>query len=593
MLPSLLALSLLSPSGARADEVEAGLQAALFPAGLDFVESFLTDLDFTVEDPDLGGEVGCYDELAVEDLYLTVAIDSVSLDLRGSTLAVRVDFGQIYAEDFGVYGEDADTWDSCPEFEAEVEYVEVNDAVLELGLSVKAAGTGLELVIVEEPVLTGDLDTDVAWFPDDLVLSYFEDALFEAAGAKLGEVLPGLLGDFLQDAVSAYSFGEFTVDVRFDDVDVDPEALIIRASPDVDWTGIDGCPTDRISGTLGDSPTLRFEESTESDFAVGVTEGAVNELFLAAWRDGYFCFTEENISEFLDLIAGAFDPEVGGLEGTASLDAAPEVRIDPDGLRFSLRDIGARVTGEIDGEEDELLEIRGDIHGRLTVGLDQDISAFTVSLVELSLDVEHLDASHLASGEDGEAKLEGFLESWLAGWLTTLAQDMVLFSSRYHLWEVALKVDEMHAVEGGVEVYISLFHADDPEVDHTPPDTRFTLLDAGETWVELELSGTDDRVGPLAYSYRLDGAGWSDWSGDTTVLLTSIQPGYTRIEVVARDQWLNVDPTPADQWLELDEPGETTRSCACAAPGTSHGIRGLPWLGGLLVFGLVRRRGGA
>lgn len=587
VIPLILPALLASP-GAHADTVRGGLQAAVFGGGLEFVEDQLAGFTLDLAEDQVGGEVGCYDALIVEDFNVHLPIDTVSLELGQGQLDITVRFDQIYAEDFEIHGEDGDYFDACIEFDADVDYVELEDAVLELSLSADVEDGQLALSVVGTPSLSGDLDSDIAWFPDDLALAYFEDTIFETISSQLGDALPGLVSEYLGDALFGTAYGEWSVEVGLDDAQASSTALTLKASPSIAWTGTDGCPTaDRDEGSPGSNPSLSFGSGDGSDLALGVTEGTVNELFLAAWRDGYFCFTEANVDDFLGLIASAFEPEVAGLLGTASLLEAPLITIDTEGLHFELGDIGAAVSGEIDGQREQLLEIRGDVSGTLELGLDQGLSSFTLSLHALELDIDRLEADHLvAEGSNGEAELRRFLEDWVGGWIADLAQDMVVFSSLYHAFDIAIRVDELHTDDGGLRVYFSLYEADDPQVDTIPPETEFAMVAATEEFVELAMWGSDDRLGPLAYAVQIDSGGWSAWSTDGLVRLTGLGEGISQIEVVARDSWLNVDPTPAIAWYEPGQLTESEKACACASARGSM----LSWALLPLVGGLVLRR---
>ena len=131
------------------------------------------------------------------------------------------------------------------------------------------------------------------------------------------------------------------------DADVSGDAVSLRATPAISWTGTDGCPTERPSGDAGRSPRLSFAQDSDSDVAFGISEGTINEIFLSAWRDGYFCFTEENISEFMTLLPG--DVISTGTPGGVGLSFDPPIYLQPgdvvelgiDGLGTSRQSVAA------------------------------------------------------------------------------------------------------------------------------------------------------------------------------------------------------------------------------------------------------------
>jgi len=586
MLPALL---LIIP--AHADRVEGGVQAAVFPPGLAFAERQLRGRDFHLEMDDLGGGVECYDQVGIRDFNLDIPIDTVDLDMDDGVLWLTVDFGTIRGDDMVLYGEDADYLDACAEFEVDLIYAQLTGGRLVIGLDPTVSAGRLDLGVGGDPVRTGDLETDIDWFPDDLVLSFVEDMVLEAIAGMLGDELPPLAESYVGEPMFGDAYGEFLVDLGLDEAIMSSRGLKLRASSDVEWGGPDGCPSDdRGPGEAGSSPTLEFVEALDSAVAVAVTEGMINEMFLAAWRDGYFCFTEENVSEFIDLVASSFDPSVAGLAGTANLGEPPRVTVDAAGVQLSLRGVSVAVTGAYGGDQEDLLEIGADVTGTFAVGVDQELSSFTLSVRALEVNIYSLHAEHLLSNDaSAEAELIRFIEDFVAGWGASQADDMVLFSSLYHLFGTVLRIDDLDYGEGAVSVYASIFEEDDPEVDLAPPDTEFELLTATGDSVTLVFAGSDDRPGALAYSYQVDDGGWSGWSAESVAQLTGLPPGVYQIEVIARDSWLNVDPEPAVGWLEVTGEEVTTTGCACAhrrsrAPGWG-------WLG-LLGLAALRREAG-
>jgi len=77
-------------------------------------------------------------------------------------------------------------------------------------------------------------------------------------------------------------------------------------------------------------------------------------------------------------------------------------------------------------------------------------------------------------------------------------------------------------------------------VDNTPPDTRIT----GDSTPEIAVASATvsftgiDNLTPadnLAFSWRLDGGGWSAFSGATAAALSGLTEGAHTFEVKARD----------------------------------------------------------
>lgn len=87
-------------------------------------------------------------------------------------------------------------------------------------------------------------------------------------------------------------------------------------------------------------------------------------------------------------------------------------------------------------------------------------------------------------------------------------------------------------------------------VDNTPPDTTIaaapTQVGSGEA-VTIDVTGSDNLtpLSSLTFAHRLDGGPWSAFDARRTITLTALPPGPHRVEVKARDQAGNEDPTPA------------------------------------------------
>lgn len=591
---TLLALSLLAaPAPAR--EVENGIRAAVFPRGLRFVEEQVSGLDYALEYPEIAGEYDCYQQIGVRNFNLDIPIDEVDLWTEDGVLSVIVEFGTIRGEDMDLYGESEDWLDYCVSFETTIEYINLEDARLAVDLRPVIRDGDLELEVASTPSLIGDLDTNIAWFPDDLALYWFEDTLFELVGEKLGEALPGEIAPLLSDALLGLQYDNFTVAVGLEDIDIDLDGVALAATPDITWKGDDGCPYEgRARGGDGRTPEIVFRDEG-AEIAVGVTEGMLNELFQSAWQDGFFCFSEEYVDGLLDLVRDYFSPEVSGLAGSASLGAPPALYIEEGGIRLVLENLQVDLTGVVDGQQVSLLSLNGDIDGLMEPSLDHDLSALRLALHDLVLDIALLRADFLVSDEpDAEDHIAHFAENWVSAWANEQTSSFVLLDTLYNVFDVIIRVDRIEYQTGGVAVYIDLYDSDDPEVDSQAPETDAQLIDTGEDSATFSFQGTDDREGALAFSYSLDGASWSSWSTEAQVTITDLPPASYVVDVIARDQWLNVDATPAQVSFDLAAPAaaedpaeEDPKGCGCAS---TRGAGAWAWLGLLALVGLRRRR---
>ncbi|MBM4368213.1 MAG: hypothetical protein FJ102_18520 [Deltaproteobacteria bacterium] len=585
---------LLLLATASAGTIDGGVQAALYPGGIDVARGFVEGETFRLEYDELSGEYDCYDEVGVRDVNLDIPIESVSFSLQDDYLDLHIRFGTIRGERMILYGRDADYLDLCAEFETEVYYVELQDGELHAKLSASIEGGEVAFSTVGTPTITGDFDSDINNFPDDLVLAFFEDTLLEYLGEGIGAYVPGVLADYVNDSLFSGNYGAYQMALAPADVKLSPSKLGVGATSTVSWRGDAACklPT-ATARNSGRSPTLDFGDGDDSSIGVGVTEALLNETFQTLWTEGYFCFGESYVATLLDSMDGFIDPGVGSLSASASLEEAPSVSIEKGGVAVSLPGAVVDVRGQLKGKEVQILALTADIAGTLDIGIDPDLSAFTMGLRGLSLDFRRFEAEHLVSdSKDAEEHLRDFLENWVATWAEAQDDDLVLFDSLYRTWGMVLRVDRIAYEPGGLRVYASIFEEDDPRVDNEAPQTAVEVAKVDGEAV-ARFSAADDRDGAIAWSYRVDRGPWSDWSVVESAALGTLSEGSHTLEAVSRDSWLNVDDSPAKVEFDVaalaeEDAGE---GCGCgngAAP--SLGTLVTAALAGRFLRALVARR---
>lgn len=559
---------LLSFATAVAGTIDGGVQAALYPGGIDVARGFVEGETFQLEFDELSGEYDCYDEVGVRDVNLDIPIESVSFSLEEDYLDLRIRFGTVRGEDMVLYALDADYLDLCPEFETEVYYVELQDGELRAKLTASIERGAVVFSTVGTPTITGDFDSDINNFPDDLVLAFFEETLLEYMGEGIGAYVPGVLADYVNDSLFGGNYGAYQMAIAPADVKLSPSKLGVGATGTVSWRGDAACklPT-ATARNAGRSPTLDFGDGDDSSIGVGVTEALLNETFQTLWTEGYFCFGENYVDSLLESMDGFIDPDVGSLTASASLDEAPSVTIEKGGVAVSLPGAVVDVRGKLNGNEVKILSVTADIAGTLDIGVDPGLSAFTMGLRGLSLNFRKFEAEHLVSeSKDAEEHLRDFLENWVTTWAEAQDDDFVLLDSLYRTWGMVLRVDRISYEPGGLRVYASVFEEDDPRVDNVAPQTAVDVSKVdGEA--QADFGGKDDRDGAIAWSYRVDKGPWSDWSVDESAALGTLSAGRHTLEAVARDSWLNVDASPAEVVFDvaaLEEAG-SDEGCGCGA----------------------------
>jgi len=574
---------LLAPAHA-----EDGLQAQVFPGGIADMTSLFEGTAYDIVKADVGGAYDCWDYVGVRNFNLHVPVRTIDVDTSADGLTLTLAFDQIHGEDMEVYSTDTEWTDTCIEFDGTVKYLHLDNAVLTATIRPTITDGQLGFEVVGTPTLSGDLDSDVAWFPDDLVLTFFEQTILDTVAESIGEYAPALLEEALTGPLFEGSYADFDYALTMTGAETSDQGVRASASVDVGWSGDDGCPGGE-GDPQGRDPRLDFGDGDGSTFALGLTEGELDRALVSLWEDGYFCFTRDNVAQFLSTVQSLFDPSVANLSAVAGLSEAPVVTIDESGIGVFLHGFSIEVDGTLDGVETQVLGMSGDIDARGEVRLDQDVAAFTLTLTQLDLSFDTFDAAHLVTDNPGaEDDLRRFLEGWVTDWAEQSVAELPLYPSLLHLADWYLKVDQLDYVEGGLILDVTVYAAGDPAIDTTPPDTTATAEKLGDDGVRLTWSGTDDRPGDLAYAWSLDASGWSGWTTDGSVDVTGLDPGTHIARVKARDAWWNEDASWAELTFDLEALPEATEAekegCGCATgggaggPGAWLGLVGLAWL---------------
>ena len=94
-------------------------------------------------------------------------------------------------------------------------------------------------------------------------------------------------------------------------------------------------------------------------------------------------------------------------------------------------------------------------------------------------------------------------------------------------------------------------------IDTIPPDTTITSgpVEASyvsSTSVTFGWSGADNMPDALLYAHQLDGGEWSPFDSATTLTVDDLAEGLHTFAVMARDQAVNEDPSPATRSFSVD-----------------------------------------
>jgi len=573
---------------AWAATVNGGIQVAAFPSALDFAGEALTDQTLNVvEDEVSGTDVACYDTVGIQDFNVEIPLDGVDLEYNDDTLIVDIHFGRIHGEGMTLFGADDDTWDACPSFDTTI-----NSVSLERGRLLVEFAAGMNdgefmLEVVETPTFTGDIETDIDWIPDSLVLAFVEDTIFDTVEDLIVERVPEIAMGLLGNSLYAGKIGDIELDVQLSDVQMQ-NALMIAMDVDAAWLG-EGCPVSGVVAEPGGlSPRVDFGTNVESDIAVAITEHQINRLFFGAWEDGLLCFEAGPLYAAVETIEDLLGETIPNSDVELSFNRAPQFQIDDDRMTMVIDGLHLGVFGDINGEQQSIVGLDASLRLATEIRIDRTLSSFVFDLTSVDLDLETLVADPLISDRDAVSeRLIAFLEGWAMATLADRIADVPIYGNLFEVAGIFLRVDQTQVTQGAVQVFGTLYESDDPEVDTEPPDTQARISKANASKVHLAWNAVDNRDGPFAYSWRIDSGTWSYWSSDDGDSFETPSPGEHIIEVRARDAWLNVDLSPSVILFEVDTPTDK-KGCGCAS--TQGGMGALPAFLCALFLGAGRRR---
>ena len=562
---------------AAASPVRDGLQARIFPAGYDFVASSLEGTVWPFGPTQFVGTWECYDPITVDDLNLSVELNTVSLIPRERGIGLGATLGEVRGEDMRLSGESG--WiDLCIDFNSRLEYIELENGVITGELDAKVEGDAVELWFPEPVVLSGEFSSNIAWFPDQLAWGFMENTALEAGASLIQEELPALVSSLTADSLVLSTFGDLDVSITPREASANAQGLY--AAVDVD-----------LGGDGGTGASLTLNARNQAHFAVGLTAALAEEVLQAAWIRGLLSSQSTAVGPLLQelLVDLGLDE---GVEVFIGLAGPPAVVIDETGIYANLEGLKLELTDE-SGEPLLILVVdgRGWLEAKLVDG------AILLTVHELEVETTRLDAERLLADGRNSENLNAFLEGWVIEIATALLKDLVLWESHFEALGYVLRLDDSGYQSGGLVVWATLFAADDPAVDKIAPETTAEAAVLEDTKVLASWGASDDRVGQLLYRYRVDDRAWSRWTSHRRVTLEVEEPGSHQLSVVARDGWFNEDQTPAVATFTIAEPpapaAAPSRACGCALVGASAGGPPAGALGAaalMLLLGLRRRQ---
>jgi hypothetical protein len=590
---------LLTLSAAHALPVAGEAQVAMMPSAFETISRRFVGEEFGFGPMDHTLSWECYDRITIQDINVQIPVESIDLRLRDDGIEFFATFGTIHGEDMPIVASDDDWFDWCPSFETELYDFQVRNMEVGMLLRPSAKNGKLDLQIAEPIWLDGDMSMDLAWIPDDMMLYFFEDMMWQLMADQIFAMGPDMMAEMAEANLYSGSYGMVDYSFDVDGVDVSPTAFEMGVSPEVSFSGgfcAGRQPEEALSWR---TPELDLLNHSNSDFAFGMTEQLMNEMMTSAWSDGLLCMDDEDLPAIMAMTGFELpDIPLDSLDFQMSLSTPPSVMMDTDGMWMVMDGIEVDAQVLVNGAWAPLATVRAAVDAHLELGVDTLSTAFTLDVHDLTLTVDEMNIEGMLSDREGaEERFLAFLERWLGTALDTQLQTLSIYPAMLATQGMVVRLDGVQQEAGGMSLGGSIFLETDPEVDLVAPNTRAWVEQTGVLSATVAWDGTDDRSGTLAYQWRLDGGSWSSWTLDSSHTLTGLAAGVHRVEVQARDAWWNVDPEPVSLELSVEADGRVSSpdekgSWLGCQVAQGSGRSPLALFLGLLALA-VRRRGGA
>lgn len=556
---------LLGAGAVRADA--APMEARLQAPQLRGIERALNGLDlgFGQDEASAEGPL-CFDSIGIRNMTVLTKISDLSItpNPEAGRIDLSVTFpkveirGQMFAE--GSF--------PCFDLEEQLAPLTITDLHVEGGLTLTADANGkLVLGLAPGPIATvGSLAVEGSSTVAELIVDsgFVQDMLPATADFAMRQGL-AMASDMLEARRTGTLLGipyrgAFTAPV------IETGGLRIGASLDFDTSGPAasclpaGAVRPAAVTSFSGVPPLASDLAVESGLTVAAAPELIGSAVEAAWWAGVLCgdlalAPPALLSDFVERMTGG---AADGLALRYAAGSAPRATVIGDRLRVELDDARLDAVTTAAGS---LMGVRAKIAVEGWMRPDPVTRLMLVTIDVAELEVLSLD-SRLHDDREGLDELKLYLEEEFPRQVLEGARDLPVADTMLRDTLGRLVVDLLKT-DRGVVAALTVFGFSDPMVDGAAPDTTVgTPREAGWGEMEVELGATDDRNGPIVWSWRLDARPWTAWSADATARVR-VSPGAHTIEVMARDAWGNVDASPATvSFVVADE--RTLGGCACA-----------------------------
>ena len=192
----MLFLSLLSLS--HAIPLTGDVQVALGESGLAFGTEYVKKFTIDFNEEEISAPYGCWDLVGIRNFNVETTIKDIDFLLSEETITIMAKFEPVYGYNMTIFAEDDQLLDTClGGYNGDLSYIEIENLYFEIELSPSINDLGLlEMEVVGDPIITGNLDIDLSWFPDGVILYFFEETIFNQMSTTLQNQLPLLVDEY-------------------------------------------------------------------------------------------------------------------------------------------------------------------------------------------------------------------------------------------------------------------------------------------------------------------------------------------------------------------------------------------------------------
>lgn len=585
--------------------------------GLGFVESQISKRDLHLEPGVISQpDVLCYDEVGIDQAVIDMYIDAANLEFYGNpgSLSVVLFIPNI-SLDGVLFANDSDTFDLCPSFDTDIEEARVTGVVFSVEIAPRIdENYVLQSDFIQPATVTfDDIVFHVADLSDtisDLILSqeFVQQFLIAQINSMLSSKLPQMLQESAIQAMFQGEAGDFSYFLGVGNVAIDDQGANVGLDIQLDSS----LPT---AACVTDIPTPNFQAvgsmglGTHGDgsmIEVGFADAILNEALYVAWRVGYLCFDDEHnqLSAFDSILEGLGATPGEKLKYKVVVGKPPVVEFKAGGgVYVDIQDFHLEAYSSFADQGDKLLfDLDADLSAGAVLTLDPATNQMLLSIDALNAEFRRIESEVLYSDDpNAEEDLKNFVLGYVIPRMQNEFSNVPVSNSIIYAQDYVLLFDFMEVTQGNALAGMTIYSADDPNLDRTPPETFFVDQPGegrslGQNHTTISFDGNDTEAGALLFSFKLDDGAWSPWKQDKVAALTALPDGSHTVWVKARDRFLNEDPTPAvaNFSVRADGSGAMNAGCACtlATAGARSGAAtsALLALGLFLVLGLRRRR---